>query len=176
MRILNLSLILCPDTEGTDTPADPLVALEKTTDAQNRLTRIEAPRLESLQALSENYNADPYTLSSKVRKRFREVKKVEQQKQKADEHIKSRYGLPASLRLSEEDEGTIKEAKEEWNRGRRELAAKESKKRRRLAVDIVSIPSSSTSPLTVTARTSKPIDSLRARILENTARRTNPFG
>ncbi|KNZ72101.1 Coiled-coil domain-containing protein, partial [Termitomyces sp. J132] len=168
--------ILCPDTEETTVAADPLATLEKTTDAQNHLRRVEAPRLESLQTLSENYNADPYTLSSKVRKRFREIKKVEQQKQKADDHIRNRYGLPATLRLLEEDEASIKEAKEEWDRGQRELATRVSNKRRRLAVDIVSIQSSSSSPSTVKTQSSKHIDSLRARILENTARRTDPFG
>ncbi|KAG6821701.1 hypothetical protein H0H87_005728, partial [Tephrocybe sp. NHM501043] len=75
--------------------------------------------------MSEHYNADPYSLSTKVRKRFREVKKVEQQKQKVDNHIKDRYGLPASLSLLEEDEATATEAKEEWARGKRELAAEE---------------------------------------------------
>ncbi|KAG6873247.1 hypothetical protein C0995_001267 [Termitomyces sp. Mi166 len=164
------------DTEGTAGPVDPLAALEKTTDAQNRLTKVEAPRLESLQALSEHYNADPYTLSSKIRKRFREVKKVEQQKQKADDHLKNRYGLPASLSLLEEDEATIKEAKKEWERGQRELAANKNSKRQRLAVDIISIPSSSSgSSSTAKAQSSHPIDSLRARILENTARQAKPF-
>ncbi|KAG6877508.1 hypothetical protein C0993_006457, partial [Termitomyces sp. T159_Od127] len=157
------------DTEGKAVPADPLAALEKTTDAQNHLTKVEAPRLESLQALSEHYNADPYILSSKVRKRFRDVKKVEQQKQKADDYIKNCYGLPDSLSLLEDDEETIKEAKEEWERGQRELSAKESNKRRRLTGDIMSIPSSSSR--SAITRSSNPADSLRARILENTARR-----
>lgn len=170
------ALFICStDTEGTVLPADPLAALEKTTDAQNHLTKVEAPRLESLQALSEHYNADPYILSSKVRKRFRDVKKVEQQKQKADDNIKSCYGLPESLNLLEDDEGMIKEAKEEWERGRRELSAKESNKRRRLTGD-ATIPSSSRSPSTAKTRSSNPADSLRARILENTARRTKSFG
>ncbi|KAG6909976.1 hypothetical protein DXG01_013976 [Tephrocybe rancida] len=166
------------DTEGAAAPVDPLVALEKTTDAQNHLTNVQAPRLESLQQISEHYNADPYALSSKVRKRFREVKKVEQQKQKADDHIKNRYGLPASLSLLEEDEATTKEAQEEWARGKRELAAEESNKRRRIAVDLVSIPSSSkgvqrrSKSVAQKNSASNPVDSLRARILENTARQT----
>ncbi|KAG6874804.1 hypothetical protein C0992_006469 [Termitomyces sp. T32_za158] len=169
---------LSTDTEGTAVPTDPLAALEKTTDAQNHLTKVEAPRLESLQALSEHYNADPYVLSSKVRKRFRDVKKVEQQKQKADDDIKNRYGLPDSLSLLDEDEGTNKEAKEEWKRGQRELsAAKETHKRRRLTVGVMPIPSSSSSILSTTmTRSSNSADSLRARILENTARRTKSIG
>ncbi|KAG6855582.1 hypothetical protein H0H87_000607 [Tephrocybe sp. NHM501043] len=126
--------------------------------------------------MSEHYNADPYSLSTKVRKRFREVKKVEQQKQKADNHIKDRYGLPASLSLLEEDEATAAEAKEEWARGKRELAAEESNKRRRLAVDIVSIPASSSKTVHRSSKSkppsSNPVDALRARILGNTARQS----
>ncbi|KAG6853786.1 hypothetical protein C0991_001375 [Blastosporella zonata] len=169
-------------TEGAAAPVDPLAALEKTTDAQNHMTKVQAPRLESLQSMSEHYNADPYTLSIKVRKRFREVKKVEQQKQKADDNIKSRYGLPASLSLLEEDDATAKEAKEEWARGKRELAAEESNKRRRLTVDVTSITASSSKSerhsksTTLKLPSSNPVDSLRARILGNTARQTNPFG
>jgi coiled-coil domain-containing protein 130 len=171
------------DTEGAAAPVDPLAALEKTTNAQNHLTNVEAPRLESLQSMSEHYNADPYALSSKVRKRFREVKKVEQRKQRADDHIKGRYGLPVSLTLLEEDEAARQEAKEEWARGQRELAAEERNKRRKLGVDIVSIPSSSSKltplhhpkPASLEPPSKNPIDSLRARILENTARQTNPF-
>ncbi|KAF5382095.1 hypothetical protein D9615_004210 [Tricholomella constricta] len=168
------------DTEGAAAPVDPLAALEKTTDAQNHLTNVQAPRLEALQSVSEQHNADPYALSSKVRKRFREVKRVEQRKQRVDDHIKGRYGLPASLSLLEENEATRKEAKEEWQRAQRALALEQSNKRRKLAVDVVSIPtltskhtrqiSTSHNPLT-----KNPIDSLRARILENTARQTNPF-
>ncbi|KAF8072115.1 CWC16 protein [Lyophyllum atratum] len=168
------------DTEGAAAPVDPLAALEKTTNAQNHLTNVQAPRLESLQSLSEQYNADPYALSNKVRKRFREVKKVEKRKQRADDHIKGRYGLPASLSLLEEDEVSRNEAKEKWAHAQREVAAEESNK---LAVDIVSIPSSSSKATQPQRRKStsrnpppkNPIDSLRARILENTARQTNPF-
>ncbi|KAG6810429.1 hypothetical protein H0H92_011871 [Tricholoma furcatifolium] len=165
------------DTEGANVPVDPLAALEKTTDAQKRLTTIEMPRLESLQTVSEHYNADPYTLSSKVRKRFRETKKIEQEKQRADDQIKNRYGLPASLNLLAEDEATAKEAKEEWARGQRKLAEEESNKRRRL--DIVSIPLSSSRKAhqrsKLEASSSNPIDSLRARLLSSTAHKTNLF-
>ncbi|RDB30969.1 hypothetical protein Hypma_000129 [Hypsizygus marmoreus] len=173
------------DTEGSAAPVDPLAALEKTTDAQNYLVNVQAPRLESLQSVSEHYNADPYALSSKVRKRFREVKKVEQQKQKADDQIRGRYGLPETFSLLEDDEAARQAAKEEWERGKQALALEESNKRRRLAVDIVSIP---TSTITRAPRlhpksssnskslSTNPINSLRARILENTARQSNPFG
>ncbi|KAG5651517.1 hypothetical protein H0H81_008354 [Sphagnurus paluster] len=177
-------LIVSQDTEGATAPVDPLAALEKTTDAQNHLKNVQVPRLESLQSVSEHYNADPYTLSTKVRKRFREVKKVEQRQQRADDHIKGRYGLPASLTLIKEDDVTRQDAKQEWERAKREHAVEEGNKRRKLAVEIVTIPAASSSKTLRSLRPpasslkpppKNPIDSLRARILENTARQTNPF-
>ncbi|KAF9466461.1 DUF572-domain-containing protein [Collybia nuda] len=183
------------DTEGAATSVDPLAALEKTTDAQNHLTNVQIPRLETLQTVSEHYNSDPYTLSTKVRKRFREEKKIEQRQRRMDDHIKGRYGLPASLSLVADDDESRQMAKEEWEHGKRELALRESSKRRKLAVEVVSIPTSSARPGTSSAasissleasrlhrlpsqsKTSSTnvLNSLRARILENTARQSNPF-
>jgi len=166
------------DSEGNAGPVDPLAALEKTTDAQNHLTSVSVPRLESLQTMSEHYNSDPYALSLKVRKRFREEKKVEKQKKSVDDQIKGRYGLPETLSLLEDDDKTAEEAKQEWARGRREQQLHESNKRQKLAVDITTIPrstSSSLKPLHHSKPSSmNPISSLRARILENTAQRSNP--
>ena len=119
--------------------------------------------------MSEHYNADPYTLSTKLRKRFREVKKVEQAKQKANDELKGRYALPASLSLVEDDEQARQEAKEEWARGKRELA----NKRRKLGLDAVPASLSSKSPSASSSRNT--LTSLRTRILENTARQSNPF-
>lgn len=182
------------DTEGASATVDPLAALEKTTDAQNHLTNVQIPRLESLQTVSEHYNSDPYALSTKVRKRFREEKKIEQRQQRMDDHIKGRYGLPVSLSLVADDDEARQTAKDEWEQGKRELALRESSKRRKLAVEVVSIPTSSTRPATSSAASapSRPLqrhksssqpkgsstnalNSLRARILENTARQSNPF-
>lgn len=164
------------DTESSSTVVDPLAVLEKTTDAQNNLKNVQIPRLESLQTVSEHYNLDPYSLSTKVRKRFREEKKVEQRKKRADDHIKGRYGLPESLSLVEDDEASRQEAKQEWDRAKRDFALQESSKRRRLDVDIVTIPSSTSSRSSqLKTSTSNPLGSLRARILENSARQSNPF-
>lgn len=162
---------------------DPLAALEKSTDAQNHLTKVQIPRLESLQTVSEHYNSDPYSLSSKVRKRFREEKKIDKEKKNADDSIKGRYGLPETLSLVADDEKVVSEAKEKWEMGRREIELREGAKRRKLAVEITSIPSSrisarlsSKSPKPARASATNPVASLRARILENTARQSNPFG
>jgi len=175
------------DTEkGNAGPSDPLAALEKSTDAQNHLKNVQMPRLESLQVVSEHYNSDPYSLSSKVRKRFRAEKKAEKEKEAADEGIKDRYGLPETLSLLQEDDRTKSEAIQEWEKERRELELRENSKRRRLASEGIAMSTSSTIKLsqsrpgsvqssgsTVRLGSSSAVSSLRARILENTARRSD---
>ncbi|KAF9007654.1 DUF572-domain-containing protein [Cyathus striatus] len=145
------------DTEGKAGPADPIAELEKTTNAQINLKNVQIPRLESLQHASERYNGDPYSLSSK---------KVEQLKRKADDQLKGRYGLPATLRLLEEDEKAANEAKDEWAKARRDFLDEENSKRRRLGA--------SHSPFISSSRnSSNPLGSLKARILQNTARQSS---
>jgi len=99
---------------------DPLVALEKSTESQNYLTKVQAPRLEEIQGLSDKYNEDPYSASVRARKKFREEKKEEKAKEAADNATKSRYGLPAELKLLEEGSSEMDEAKREWLKARRE--------------------------------------------------------
>ena len=108
------------DTEGKDKPVDPLAALEKSTESQNYLMKVQAPRLEEIQGLSDKYNEDPYAASLRARKRFREEKKVEKAKEATDNVIKSRYGLPTELKLLEEGSSEVDEAKREWLKARRE--------------------------------------------------------
>ncbi|THV08688.1 DUF572-domain-containing protein [Dendrothele bispora CBS 962.96] len=167
-------------TEGKATPDDPLAALEKTTDAQTHLTKVQLPRLEALMEVSEHYNSDPYSLSLKARKRFREDKKVRKEKEKVDDQVRDRYALPSDLNLVEEDAETAKEAKEEWAKGREELLSRERKRRKlpvetSLKVSSSSFLSSSRSSSNASgSKTSKgsASDALRARILGNTARRS----
>ena len=125
---------------------DPLAALEKSTESQNYLMKVQAPRLEEIQGLSDRYNEDPYAASVRARKRFREEKKVERAKEAADNATKSRYGLPAELKLLGEGSSEADEAKREWVKARRE-----SMRSQRTKVDSVV--------------------SLRASILANTAKR-----
>ncbi|KAF7424342.1 hypothetical protein PC9H_009649 [Pleurotus ostreatus] len=162
------------DTEGSAAPVDPLAVLEKTTDAQKNLTQVQIPRLEGLQNVSEQYNSDPYTLSRKVRKRFREVKKAALEKEAADDSLKGRYGLPETLKLLDEAEDDAIHAKEEWKQARKELAEEASSKRRRLVLTSVSRPTpslpSSSSRVSTTSGTDA-VSALRARVLGNTARR-----
>ena len=144
------------DTDGREGPVDPLAALEKSTDAQNYVNQVQKPRLEALQSVSDHYGSDPYSLSTKVRKRFREEKKIEQEKAAADDQLKNRYGLPQTLALAEESDATKAEAKEIWLKGRKDLESRHKKK---------------ATASTVGSSKSSPLSSLRAQILQNTARR-----
>lgn len=108
------------DTEGKDKPVDPLAALEKSTQSQNHLMKVQAPRLEEIQGMSDKYNEDPYAASVKARKKFREEKRVENAKEAVDNAIKLRYGLPAGLKLLEDGSSDVDEAKREWLKARRE--------------------------------------------------------
>jgi len=99
-------------------------------------------------------------------------------KQKADDELKNRYGLPETLGLMEEDEVSRREAKAEWDRGVKELELRKQSKRQRLALEVNSIPvtfSSSRLESKSSTSASKQMGgscSLRTRILENTARRS----
>jgi len=137
------------DTDKPTSSGDPLAALEKSTVAQNYVAKVQAPRLDELQQVSQHYDADPYTHSLRVRKRFREERKVEKQKQKADDQLKGRYGLPASLTLLEDDATSKQEAREQWLREKRRKVGGPSKSN---------------------------FDTLRARVLANTTRHSRPFG
>ena len=156
-------LTMVADTEGKAGPADPLATLEKTTDAQNHATKVQIPRLEALQGVSDHYNNDPYALSSLVRKRFRAEKKIEAQKRAEDETLKGKYGLPEELKLVEDDVEAKRQARDEWTRARMEYEAERNSKRPRLAISSSSQSRSN----------SDVVSSLKARILDNTRRSSN---
>jgi len=167
---LGISLTSQPETDKESATVDPLVALEKTTDAKNYMENVQRPRIEYLQDASEHYNADPYSLSLKARKRFREEKKVEQKKRKSDDLLKGRYGLPETLKLLEDDEKAIEEAKIEWEEAKREQMR--ASKRKKTTLAITSIPSTSRLSSSSTNYASSSLNSLRTRILQNTARKS----
>lgn len=162
-----------PDNDPKEGPVDPLAALEKTTEAQNHMNNVQKPRIEALQSLADHYGSDPYSLSLKVRKRFRVEKKIEKEKQEADKELKGKYGLPEELSLvSAEDEDIRTQAKEEWLKGKQMLESRQNAKKRKLVeIDLVPSGPSSRSAPKVTSTSSDPVASLRARILGNTARR-----
>lgn len=176
------------DSEASATPADPLAVLEKATDAKNHLTKVQMPRIESLQEVSDHFNSDPYALSKKIRKSFREEKKVELKRKEADDTLKSKFGLPEDLRLDQDNEDTIQEAKAEWIKAQRDLESQRSAKRRKITamggqLDSSTQRSSASVVPRIRARlgssgaSSAPnpvVNALRARILENTARQRVP--
>lgn len=134
------------DTEDKEKPVDPLAALEKSTESQDYLMKVQAPRLQEIQDMSDKHNEDPYAASARARKKLREEKKVEKAKEAVDKAIKSRYGLPTKLKLLEDGSSEVDEAKREWLKARRE-----SMHSRRTKVDFIS--------------------SLRANVLANTMKR-----
>ncbi|KLO10245.1 DUF572-domain-containing protein [Schizopora paradoxa] len=184
------------DSEGK-APDDPLAALEKTHTALVHTQQVQAPRLESLQENSEKYNADPYTLSSRVRKHFRVEKRELKRKKDEDDAVKTKYGLPEELVLSANDEVTSKDAKEEFLRARRAVGADQEAKRQKLVAEagqprplaslsrlpsqskrppssLSKTPSSSSSNLKSNAKMTAS-QTLRLKLLESRGRKADPF-
>ncbi|TCD63756.1 hypothetical protein EIP91_004971 [Steccherinum ochraceum] len=167
------------DTDPNAAPVDPLAALEKSTDAQNHMNKVQVPRLEALQSHSDHFGSDPYALSLRARKKFRVEKKIDKEKKLVDDSLKSKYGLPETLSLTAESEDTRAQAKEEWLRGRQEFEAQQMSKKRKL-VDVGVVPrlppalrsSSSKSSESSSSNLPNPLESLRTRILRNTASKT----
>jgi len=158
------------DTDKVFNDSDPLANLEKTTNAKRHMDDVQIPRIESLQNVSEHYNSDPYSLSSKARRKFRKEKKIELKKQQSDDLLKGRYGLPTSLSLVEDDLVTVQEAKAQWEKGKQELQLRESK-RRKMVTETSLIPCARISKDPSSSNPS-PLNSLRTRLLQNTAKRT----
>ncbi|KAI0833728.1 DUF572-domain-containing protein [Trametes gibbosa] len=172
------------ETDPKNGPVDPLAALEKSTDAQNHMNNVAIPRLEALQNLSDHYSSDPYSHSLRLRKRFREQKKVDKAREEADDRLKAAYGLPETLALTAEDEDSKTKAKEEWERARQALEAQNSAKRRKVGAELAIMPratTSRTSPQSFQGSSSESrgggaVSALRAKILGNTARQGSSSG
>ncbi|KAH0833130.1 CWC16 protein [Lanmaoa asiatica] len=152
------------DTDGNAGPVDPLVALEKSTTAQDHVNKVQIPRIESLQEVSDRYNSDPYTLSTLLRKRFRAEKKIDAAKRAVDVQLKDRYGLPETLQLAEEDDESKNVAREQWEKGRREHEAQTRIRKARLQSSAIPLSLSSTS----SSQGRDPLALLKARVLSNT--------
>lgn len=183
MSLLITHLTRQSDTEGKQGDVDPLAALEKSTDAQRHMNEVQKPRIESLQVVADHYGSDPYSLSLKVRKRFREDKKVEKEKQAEEKELKGRYGLPEELVLTRDSAEIREQDREAWLKARGELFDRQSAKRPRLeTVSILArqLPkSSSSSSKTASSSSSSRVpasaaEQLKARILGNTGKRKPP--
>jgi coiled-coil domain-containing protein 130 len=110
---------------------------------------------------------------------------LDKAKKEVDDGIRGKYALPEDLTLVEEDEETKKDAKEEWEKGRRQLRLQEGSKRRKLGLGLEATTTSSSTTRRLLAPSSSlskskvapsdPVASLRARILSNTARQADSF-
>ena len=141
------------------------------------MNNVQIPRLEALQDLSDRYASDPYAHSLRVRKRFREQKKLDKAQEAADERIKDAYGLPEELPLTAESEESKARAKEQWDQARHAHEERESVKRRKIGAETTIVPrTASTSRTRSIDSTGKsrndPVSSLRAKILGNTAKQS----
>ncbi|KIO34288.1 hypothetical protein M407DRAFT_16827 [Tulasnella calospora MUT 4182] len=134
------------ETDPDKPPDDPLAALEKTAIQKQTVETVAKPRVEALQGLSEHYNADPYALSVKVRKKFREEKKAEKRKREEDDDFKTKWALDKDLQLVP-DEEVRTEAKEAWEAGKKEFDREATAKRRALELDVGTTPISRASRL-----------------------------
>lgn len=93
------------DTEApsaSEPPADPFDHLEKTVN-QQAWAKQKASHLTDLLDASNRLSADPYMVSSALRRRFREEKKVILEKQGRDDGLREKYGLREDVDLGEED-------------------------------------------------------------------------
>lgn len=105
------------DTEApsaADPPADPFAHIEKTID-QATWAKQNTSRVSELSDLSDRISSDPYLVSSALRRRFREDKKIALEKQGRDDGLRDRYGLHDEVDLGGED---VQLGKEMWEAGR----------------------------------------------------------
>ena len=113
-------LLTLSDTEApsaADPPADPFAHIEKTID-QATWAKKNTSRVSELSELSDRMSSDPYVVSSALRRRFREDKKIALEKQGRDDGLKDRYGLHDLVDLGTED---VERGKEMWEAGRERL-------------------------------------------------------
>jgi len=166
---------------------DPFAAVEKTTASLNHVNQVQQPRISTLEDLSARQSADPYTLSTKLRRTFREEKKVLRRKREEEEGVLDRYALPKRLGLVSEDD-VREEAKVEWDKGRKDWEREEVGKRRMLEDDLKarirtpSVASSKSRPTSSSSRkmisaasATRPQDALASRLILNSMRATKPF-
>ncbi|KAG0143796.1 hypothetical protein CROQUDRAFT_660770 [Cronartium quercuum f. sp. fusiforme G11] len=144
-------------------PSDQFALVEKqTTDKQAALAAKD--RLEDLYDLSESRNSDPFVLSQKLRRSFRKEKAELIAKSKSDDTLRTRYSLPANLRLDEKDEPAESErARSLISESRAEASAK----RRREEAELGGAPPPK--------RLCGPTSALRDRLVANRRRKLDPF-
>ncbi|CAE6426764.1 unnamed protein product [Rhizoctonia solani] len=111
-------------------PLDPLQSLEKSTTQEENYQKHARPHLEQLQDLSSARSEDPYALSVKLRKGFREGKHAALKIKGEDDAIRDRYGLDSGIKLMDKDDPSlVLEAKAEWEEGQKRREEEEAKRK-----------------------------------------------
>lgn len=100
----DLGIIVSKDEIDEDLKDDPFYKLEKSVTDMNK-AKESIPFLSQLYKLNEKQWADPYSVSSRLRKIFREEKKMLKKEKESDEEIRNRNSLGIKLvKKSEKDD------------------------------------------------------------------------
>jgi coiled-coil domain-containing protein 130 len=159
------------DTEApsaADAPVDPFAHIEKTIDQQT-WAKTKTSRLTELQESADRLSSDPYVVSSALRRRFREEKKILLEKQARDDGVKAKFGLADDVDLGDED---VELARERWEAGRERMG---------LPVDEplsaeMSVRAIVGTPTARTGTTRTEGQDLGKALRRTTARKYDPFG
>ena len=115
--LTHLITSLTPDTEApsaAEPPADAFAHIEKTVDQQTWV-KTKSSRLTELQNSADRLSSDPYVVSSALRRKFREEKKIMLEKQGRDDDFRAKYGIHEDVDLGTED---VEKSREMWAAGR----------------------------------------------------------
>jgi len=166
---------------GPSSAGDAIASLEKTTAAEENLNSIVKPRISMLNDLSGRRNSDPYTLSKKLRSTFRETKKAEKRAREEEDSVRDKFGLSTELKLVKEDD-VREEAREEWQRARREYKLEEDVRQKTFKSQHGSLglnSQSKTKPSRVAgsslSSSSSAKSTLAATLLRNSLKKSDPF-
>jgi len=119
-----------------DAPSDPFKSLEKTV-ADKAVALTAAARLDALESHNSATWSDPYMLSSKLRKSFRQEKRSIKEKTGRDDDVRTKFGLSTEVDLGAER--ADEEADDLWKEALKERAEREaegSRKRKKLELEV----------------------------------------
>ncbi|MBW0475822.1 hypothetical protein O181_015537 [Austropuccinia psidii MF-1] len=152
--------------------SDPFSQVEKKTNDQLAALATK-DRLEELMEFSEARNSDPFTLSQRLRKTFRQEKAELIAKSCEDDKLRSKYSLPTGLKFNEPEVGSSDAQAAEG--ARRLIASRRAEltaKRRRLDAELGSGGSRSTHRMTPKAAQ---LANLKDQLVISRRRAIDPF-
>ena len=163
---------------GPSSTGDAIASLEKTTVAEENLNNVVKPRISMLSDLSGRRNLDPYTLSKKLRSTFRETKKAEKRAREEEDSVRNKFSLSTELELVKEDD-VREEAREEWQRARREYKLEEDVRQKTFrsqhgSLGLNSHPKMKSSRVAGSSLSSAK-STLAASLLRNSLKKSDPF-